>query len=277
MRHGWIGLALLACAASAAAAERVVTLAPHLAELVCAVDACERLVGVVAYTDAPAAAAALPQVGDAFNVNLEAVLALQPDLILAWDAGTPASRIQRLKSLGLRVEVIAVRGLDDIADALERVGTLVGAADAGRDSAERYRRRLGALRQRYADRATLRAFYFTQTDPPFSVNRRSPIDEALRLCGADNVFADMPAIAGAVSLEAIVAARPEVAIYSLQEDSAAVAKLWRRLPALTISDSARQVRVDANTLTRQSPRVLDGIDALCRGLDRVRVLSAADD
>jgi iron complex transport system substrate-binding protein len=270
----WIGLLLVLWGTGVAAAERIVTLAPHLAELVCAVGRCEQLVGVAAYTDAPAAAAARPQIGDAFNVNLEAVLQLQPDLILAWDGGTPAAYVPRLRELGLRVESIAVRSLDDIGAALRTTGRLTGAVAGGEDAARQFEARLFALRARYRDRPRLRAFYQTETEPAFSINRRSPIHEALDLCGADNVFADLPTLAAAVGAESVLAARPDVVVYSRQENPAAMARYWARLPGLQPTDARYRVVVDGNTLTRQSPRVLDGIEELCGGLDRVRTLSS---
>lgn len=264
------GLAL--ASAGAPAAERIVTLAPHLAELVCAVGRCDRLVGVVAYTDSPASAASRPQVGDAFNVNLEVVVALQPDLVLAWGGGTPAQTVERLRRVGMTVEGIAVRDLDGIATALESVGRRVGADEEGRAAARAYRERLDALRREYAGRRRLRVFYQIETDPAFSINRRSPIHEALELCGGDNVFADLPTLAGAVSAEAVLAARPEVVVHSTQENPAEIAGYWSRWPGLAPADPQRRVVIDANTLTRQSPRVLDGVAELCAGLERVRAL-----
>lgn len=270
----WLCLSCALLVTSAGAAERIVTLAPHLAELVCAVGRCEQLVGVAAYTDAPPDAAARPQIGDAFNVNLEAVLKLHPDLVLAWEGGTPAAHVPRLRDLGLRVESIAVRGLDDVGAALRRTGELAGAGETGQDAARGFERRLSALRARYRDRPRLRAFYQTETDPAFSVNRRSPIHEVLDLCGADNVFADLPTLAAAVGNESVLAVRPDVVVYSKQEDAAAIARYWARLPGLKPADARYRVVVDGNTLTRQSPRILDGIEELCAGLDRVRAAPA---
>ncbi len=263
--------ALLAVTLTAPAAERIVTLAPHLAELSCAAGICDRLVGVVAYTDAPPQAADLPQVGDAFSVNLEAVLRLSPDLVLAWEGGTPPATAQRLRGLGLRVEMLAVRDLDGIGEALSQIGALTGAPMADAAAAD-YRERLSALRARYRERARLRAFYQTETAPAFSLSRRSPIHEALLLCGADNVFADLPSLAAPVGAEAVIAARPDVVVHSQQEDAAAIARYWQRFPQLPPADPRRRVIVDGNTLTRQSPRMLDGIAQLCAGLDRVRAL-----
>lgn len=272
----WVAAAGLALtSAGALAAERIVTLAPHLAELVCSVGRCDRLAGVVAYTDAPASAAARPQVGDAFNVNLEVVVALRPDLVLAWDGGTPPQTVERLRRVGLKVESVAARDLGDIAAALETVGHMVGADDAGRAAAGAYRERLDALHREYAGRRRLRVFYQIETDPAFSINRRSPIHEALDLCGGDNVFAGLPTLAGAVSAESVLAARPDVVVHSTQENPAEIARYWSRWPGLAPADPQRRVVIDANTLTRQSPRVLDGVAELCAGLDRVRVSSAA--
>lgn len=267
------GLLLILSCAAADAAERIVALAPHLAELTCTVGACERLVGVVAYTDAPPHAASRPQVGDAFSVNLEALLRLQPDLVLAWDGGTPVATIERLRGLGLAVETVSIRDLDGIGDAIVQVGERIGAPDTAHAAAA-YRARLDDLRAQYRDRSTLRAFYQTETAPAFSVNRRSPIHEALVLCGAENVFADLPALAAAVGVEGVIAARPDVVVHSRQEDLQAMARYWARLPQLPPSDPRRRVIVDGNTLTRQSPRMLDGVAELCEGLDRVRVLEA---
>lgn len=268
----WLrGLLLVLSCGAADAAERIVALAPHLAELSCEVGACDRLVGVVAYTDAPPHAANLPHVGDAFSVNLEALLSLRPDLVLAWDGGTPPATIERLRGLRIAVEVVAIRDLDGIGDAIVQVGERIGAPVTAAAAAA-YRTRLRDLREQYRDRSKLRAFYQTETAPAFSVNRRSPIHEALTLCGAENAFADLPALAAAVGVEGVIASRPDVVVYSRQEDLHEMARYWARLPQLPPSDPRRRVMVDGNTLTRQSPRMLDGVAELCEGLDRVRAL-----
>lgn len=261
---------LLALSAPAAAAERIVALAPHLAELVCAVGACEELVGVAAYTDAPPMAARLPKIGDALGVNPEAVLKLQPTRVLAWDGGTPVATIERLRRLGLPVELVQVRSLDDIGPALVHLGAELGRGEQGAHAAQDYQQRLAALRTQYRQRPRLRAFYQIESGPAYTVNRDSPISAALQLCGADNVFAELPTLSGAVSAEAVLAADPDVVIYTSDEDRRALAAYWARLKGARAADPRRQVVVDANALTRQSPRVLDGISALCAGLDRVR-------
>lgn len=266
----WLACAALALALPAAAQERIVTLAPHLAELVCAVGACAQLVGVAAYTDAPATAAALPRIGDAQGVNPEAVLALRPTRVLAWDGGTPTATIARLRGLGLRVDMLRVRSLDDIGPALLRLGEELQRPQAAQQAAQAYDVRLAALRLRYASRPRLRAFYQIESGPAYTVNRDSPISAALTLCGADNVFAQLPTLSAAVSAEAVLAADPDVVVFTSDENRAALDAYWARLGSARAADPRRRLQVDGTALTRQSPRVLDGIAALCEGLERIR-------
>lgn len=260
----------LATSTAAAAAERIVVLAPHLAELVCAVGACAELVGVVAYTDAPPAATRLPQVGSAFAVNAEAVLALRPSLVLAWGGGTPAATVERLRGLGLRVETVTIGDLDAIGAELASLGRRLGHADAGRDAAGAYAQRLAALRERYRGRPRLRVFYQLESGPVYTISGDSPISAALSLCGGDNVFAALPTISAVVSDEAVLAADPDAVVVADDEDLRGIAAYWRRLAPARAADPARRVVIDAHALTRQSPRVLDGVAQLCAGLERVR-------
>jgi iron complex transport system substrate-binding protein len=261
----WLALLCLGVALPAQAG-RVVTLAPHLAELVCAAGACDQLVASVAHTDYPPAAARLPQVGDAFAVNLEALLALQPDQVIAWDGGTPPALIARLRQLGLSVHPLGVGRIDDVAAALLDLGERLGTPAAARQAAAAFRDRLARLAAAYAGRPPLRAMYQIETDPVFSVNRDSPISEALALCGAVNVFADLPQIAAPVGREALLAARPQVVVFGIQDDAAAIRALWAGWPP----PRPALVAVDASLLARPSPRMLDGVEDLCRQLDVLR-------
>lgn len=273
MRREACGLALLLWLAAwpAVAAERVVTLAPHLAELVCAVGACERLVGVARYTDEPGARDK-PQVGDAFAVNAESLLALKPDLVLAWDGGTAPQLVQKLKALNIPVRWVAVRKLDDVAAALTGLGALVDRrAEAARAAAD-YRARLAALRERYRGRPPLRVFYQIEVEPMFTISRRSPIHEAIGLCGGVNVFAGLPQLAAPVSTEAVLAAGPDVIVFGRQDMSDEIRRFWQRWPLVRAVAHDQLYAVDANTLARQSPRVLDGVEELCRVLERARAV-----
>lgn len=264
------GLLLLAAVWPASAAERVVTLAPHLAELVCVAGGCDKLAGVVDYTDFPPEAAAKPHIGDAFSVNAEAVLGLKPDLILAWQGGTAAALTERLRAVGVPVRAIAVRSLDDVAAAIETVGELLGTQGRARAAAAAYRSRLAGLRQRHRDRARLRVLYQIEVRPAFTVNRDSPISEAIETCGGVNVFASMSQLSAAINAESLLAADPDVVVFGKQDYVAQIRAQWAQWPQARAQRLGHLYEVDSNLLDRQSPRLLDGVEELCAVLDRAR-------
>jgi ABC-type Fe3+-hydroxamate transport system substrate-binding protein len=255
----------------AAAPQRVVTLAPHLTELVCAAGGCGKLVGVSAYSDYPPQAALLPQISDAATVNLEVVLGLKPDLVLAWDGGTSQETIARLRGLGLRVELLRVERLDEVAAALQQTGALLGTEAAAQLAAQAYAGRLAQLRARWRDAPPIRVVFQIETAPAYIINRNSPISDAMSLCGGVNVFANLPRIATPVSAEAMAAAGPEAVIYGGEENTLAMRDYWKRLPGTPAARYGNLYPVDGNLLGRAAPRLLDGVEQVCTALDRARL------
>ncbi len=263
---------LLACALAAAlparAAERVVTLAPHLAELVCAAAGCEALVAVGAYSDYPPAVKTLPVIGDVAQVNLEAVMALRPTRVIAWQGGTPAAQLAKLHAVKLPLTVLRTERLDDVATALIQLGQALGTPQRANAAASTYRTQLAAQRQRYAGAKPLRVLYQIETAPVYSINHQSPISEAITLCGGINVFADLPTLAAPVSDEAVLSAQPAVVIHS-PEDTAAVQAYWARFAKAARVQPAL-VPIDGDLLARSGPRLVQGVQALCAALATVR-------
>lgn len=268
--RGLLALLMLTLALPLQAAERVVTLAPHLAELVCAAGGCARLVGVSARSDYPPEVRARPQIGDAYAVNLEAVLAQRPDLVLGWDGGTPADRIDRLRRLGLKVETLRVEHLDEIGPALERLGRVLGTEAAAREAAGQYRQRLAVLRERHRGDAPIRVVYQIETAPAYTINGASPISEAMAVCGGVNVFAALPRLAEPVGAEAMLAAAPEVVLFGGEDNAAAIRAYWQRLPGTPAAQAGNLYAVNADLLGRATPRLLDGIEEVCRRFDEAR-------
>ncbi len=257
-------------AVAGAAAQRVVVLAPHLAELSCAAGGCNKLVGVVNFTDFPAQAEKLPHVGDAFAVNTEAIIGLKPDLVLSWDGGTPPETVERLASLGLKVEPIKVRTLADVAVALERVGQLLGTADAGKAAAAAYRKRLAEISARYHGARSLRVMYQIEANPAFTINQQSPISEVIALCGGVNVFAGLPQLAAPVTKESVLAANPDVVIYGEQDMGEEIRHYWAAFPEARAQKNHNLYSVNASLLGRYSQRMLDGAEQLCAALQTAR-------
>lgn len=248
-------------------ASRVVTLAPHLAELVFAAGAGDRLVGVSAYTDYPEEAAELPIVSDAFTVDLELMRVLEPDLVLAWASGMPASTIEELKSTGLNVVTIETTSLEDVAAALHQIGSLTGQGQQAGEAAAAYEASLSALRDEFSSRRPVTVFFQVSSRPLYTVNGRHFISELLTMCGGANVFAELSELAPAIDVEAVLAADPEAIIASGSADSLAV---WERFDTLRANQYGNRLTVEAAHLARASPRLDSAGRELCDVIDVAR-------
>jgi iron complex transport system substrate-binding protein len=243
----------------ASPATRIVSLAPHLTELAYAAGAGARMVGAVEYSDFPAAARELPRVGSDAHISLEGVLALRPDLIVAWPNPSSVRAIERLRELRLPVFRSEPRELEDIATTLERLGLLAGTAVEAQRAARAFRTRKAALEKRYAGRPRLRVFYQVWDRPLLTVNGDHVISKVIALCGGENVFAALPLIAPEVDVEAVLRADPQVLLTSTP---GATRPPW--LPKTHVAF------VPAELLQRHTPRLLDGADRVCRALDEAR-------
>lgn len=271
---------LLAAALAGAASpreghpERVVTLAPHLAELVYAAGAGDRLVGVSAWTDHPPAAAKLPRVGDAFRLDMERLTVMDPELILAWAEGTPRELVARLEELGFPVLEISTAGVSDVAAALRLIGRRLGTEETAEAAALTY---LAALDRAVAGRDTgrrLRVFYQIGARPLYTINGEHYISELIRLCGGRNVYSDLEGLAPVVTVESVLARDPEV-ILAAGDDPAVLAG-WQGWQSLTAVRTGNLRLVPADTLVRPSPRLARGAEDICGALEAARRNLAVD-
>jgi len=252
---------------------RIVTLAPHLAELVHAAGAGSSLVGVSAYSDYPQTVSDLPQVGDAFAVDQERLALLKPDLVLAWASGTPLRNVEELRKRGYRVEIVATQRLADIAAALRQIGALAGRPEQAGRRAERFSESLAELREEHADKAAIRVFYQISTRPLYTASGEHYVSELIDLCGGQNVFADLGALAPLVSEEAVLARNPEVFIAgsaSVADNRDELFGQWRRWPELAANRYDNFFTLNADRLTRATPRIVEAGQELCDRLQAAR-------
>lgn len=249
---------------------RIIALSPHLAEIVFAAGAGSRLAAVVRYSDYPPAAARLPSVGDSSRVDLERIIALKPDLILGWQSGNPAGDLQRLERLGFPVFVTEPRRLSDIPRLLRTVGALAGSGATADAAAAAFERELAALQARYSTRQPVRVFYEIWHRPLLTINGGHLISDIIALCGGRNVFADAPVLTPPVSLEAVLAARPDVVLGgSSASTPQALAAEWQSTRIAALRDlPVRYVAPDF--IQRQTPRIIEGARAVCGHLHEVR-------
>ncbi|MDR0576139.1 MAG: cobalamin-binding protein [Candidatus Accumulibacter sp.] len=252
-------------------AQRIITLAPHLVETLFAAGAGERLVGAVEYSDYPEAARKVVRVGGYSRLDLEIILALKPDLIVAWHSGNAPANIDRLRAFGFPIYVSQPNHLEDVASEIERLGRLAGTSEVADAAAHRFIARLDGLRERYGARPAVRTFYQIWKQPMSTVGGRQIISGVIRLCGGENVFGGLEAIAPVVTIEAVLAADPE-AIVASGMDEARPEWLgdWRRWPAITAVARDNLFFVPPEIIQRHTPRLLDGAEQLCRHLETAR-------
>lgn len=250
------------------AGPRIVSLAPHITELLFAADAGPLVVGASEYSDYPEAARRLPRIGDAFRLDYEGIVALRPDFAVAWQSGTPAGAIAQLESLGVRVVVLRIQSLDDIAAALEEIGRLAGTGPAAGPAASGLRRELADLRRDYAGRAPVRVFVELDHQPLFTVTGRHMISEMVALCGGANVFESLPGLAPVVDLEAVIAARPEAILYTGPDQEPA--RHWSAWPQIPAVAAGAVLRVPSDLVSRATPRAVEGVRAVCEAIEAAR-------
>lgn len=254
-----------------APAQRIVSLAPHVTELLYAAGAGGKLVGAVEYSDYPTAAKALPRVGSSSAVDIEAVAALKPDLVVAWQSSTRAAQYGQLDRLGIPVFVSEPRTLDDIPRTLELLGRLAGTSKDADAAAHDFRTRRDRLAARYVSRPPVSVFYQIWDRPPMTVNGQHLISAVMALCGGRNVFADLAILAPTVTEEAVLAAAPEVIIASGMADARPewldAWRRWRSLPAVARDNL---FFIPPEQLQRNTPRVLDGAAQMCEQLEQAR-------
>ena len=270
-----LGALLCACSEPAGntdepkSATRIVTLAPNLAELVFAVGAGDQLVGVSAWSDYPRDVLKLPEVGDAFMVDEEQLAILDPDLLLVWESGTPTHTVDELRRRGYRVETVRTRGLDDVGDALRRVGELTGRQAQANVVAEKFVAGLKSLREQYADQPSIDVFYQVSARPLYTINREHYVSGLIDICGGRNIFEDLDDLAPAISAEAVIDRDPEVMLASTDAGDDAFTE-WERWPGLAAIRYGNQFLLPADEIGRATPRLLIAGNAMCLALSQAR-------
>ena len=259
-----------------ATASRIVTLAPNLAELVYAAGAGDVLVGVSAYSDYPPAVESLPAVGDAFTIDQERLALLRPDLLLAWESGTPRHIVDELRLAGYEVETIRTRSLDDIASALIRIGTLAGTQQKAREVAAEFSAALQEIGAANAGAEPIRVFYQVSSRPLYTVGRAHYASELISLCGGQNVFSDLEELAPAIDVEAVIDRNPEIMLAGDDAGDDAFSE-WQRWPAIAANQYGNRFLLPADELSRPTTRVLVAATAICEALRSARANRAGNE
>jgi iron complex transport system substrate-binding protein len=257
-------------------AQRIVSLAPHATEQLFAAGAGAKLVAVSEYSDYPEEAKRLPQVASSAGVNLEALLALKPDLVVAWRLEATAASLARLESLGLPVFYDEPRRLAQIPDSIEALGELAGTAGTARGLAASLRGELRRLKAQYGSKRAVSVFYQISERPLMTLGGRQFVSDAIELCGGRNIFADSPLMAPQVNIEAVLAADPEIILTARPDPSdRSWQAFWRAFSGMRAVRSDNLYAVPMNEMHRHGPRAIGATAVLCRYIDEARLKAAS--
>lgn len=252
-------------------ARRIVSLAPNLTELLFSAGAGPRIVGTVEYSDYPVSARSIPRIGRSGSIDLEHIVSLKPDLVVAWASGNPPKAIARLRQFGFPVYVVQSRHLEDIARTLEHLGALAGTGKIAQIQADRFSRGFHRLAARFSGRTPVRVFYQVLDPQLITVNGQHLISEILRICGGVNVFGALPVLAPVVNEEAVLQADPDAIIAAgVDADWNAWQAHWRARTTLTAVRNNALYRISADLIHRDTLRVLDGAEQVCEAIEDAR-------
>lgn len=246
-------------------ARRVISLAPHITELIYSLGAEKQIVGTVKYSDYPSEASTLPRIGDAFSLNIESVLALKPDLIIAWHTGGNNRPIERLRSLGLPVYTNEAKSLAGIGEAIIDIATLLDKNERGFALQQEF---VTALENSRVVKKSSPVIFFQISDQElYTVSSEHLIGQTINHCGGKNLFSDISPNVSQVNQEMILANQPDVIVVTQRPGSeSAWVKTWRGFTGTQYQVDT----IDPDLISRPSLRMLDGIKAICEIVNGAR-------
>ncbi|EGR4177146.1 vitamin B12 ABC transporter substrate-binding protein BtuF [Vibrio cholerae] len=243
-------------------AERIISLAPHATEIAYAAGLGDKLVAVSEYSDYPPQALELERVANHQTINIEKILTLKPDLIIAWPAGNPPRELAKLRQLGFTIYDSQTKTLDEIADNIEALSHYSANPEVGQKAAHDFRQRLQDLRTQYASNQPIRYFYQLSEKPIITLAQGHWPSEVFSLCGGVNIFADSEVPYPQVSIEQVLVKQPQVIFTS--EHAIANGHMWRAWQAELNAVQNDQVwALNADWLNRPTPRTLDAVEQVC--------------
>lgn len=252
-------------------ANRIIALAPHVVETLFAAGAGDKIVGAVDYSDYPAPAKTIPRVGGYSAFNLEAIAALKPDLVIAWASGNSPSAIEKIRSLGIPIYMSQINTVAEVANEIEKFGTLAGTQNMAIPATRNFRKQLNDLTLHYQNKPEVRVFYQISESPLMTIGGKQIISNALAICGGKNIFSNLAPMAPVVTVESVLAANPEAIMTSgMQSINPSALAQWRKWPQLLATERQNFFFIDPDLMNRSGPRILEGTQMLCKAVETAR-------
>lgn len=250
---------------------RIVSLAPGATEMLFAAGAGERLIATVEYSDDPPAARRVPRIGDAAAIDMERLIALHADVVLVWPSGDNPAQVAAIERLGVPIYRQQVDAFSEFPASLRRLGALTGTPAAAENAAHALEGELAALARRYAQRAPVTVLLQIWDRPIYTVGGKHLMSDALLLCGARNVFADLKVAAPVVDIEAVISRDPDMIIAAAPPgEAAAWLTQWQAFPSLKAVRARRLIAFEDQRLSGLGPSALAATKGLCRLIDAQR-------
>lgn len=253
------------------AAKRIVALAPGATALLFAAGAGDRIVATIRFADDPPAAKLIPRIGDQQSVDLERLVALKPDVVVYTEGVTSPLIVDRIRALGLPLYATWYTTLDGIAPSIRRLGALAGTQPVAQVEAARLESQLVALREKHRGASPRTVFYQVWDRPLYTVGGNQIISDALKACGASNLFGEQRASAPTIAIEAVIARNPDVIIVSSPTEVATRwAMDWQRFPRLRAVENGYVFVFDDLRLDRMGPESIAAAEHLCEIIAKAR-------
>lgn len=248
--------------ANQAGPQRIITLSPHLAELVFLLGAGDEIRGVSEFSDYPETVADIPRIGGAAGVDVERILSIAPDLILAWQGGTRENDIRKLQELGLKVVSVKGETLDDIPDSIRIIGDLLNRQNMASELISQFNEKLLQITRQYKNIPHHRIFIEISSQPLMGLTDRHSFTAGLALCGLDNIFSNEEKPTIVTDLESVLSRNAE---YVLLRSRVSGKDFLSRKPSYQIDEdqAVEFVSFDEDVAFRQTPRLLDTIADVC--------------
>lgn len=252
-------------------AKRIIALAPHIVENLYAVGAGGLIVGTTEHADFPEQANQIPRIGNYARLNIEQVLAVDPDLIIAWKSGNPSDDLARLKKLGLNIVYSQPDHLEDVAKELKYFGELTGNIALGQQKSAEFLKHLASIRANYQDKKALSVFYELWPRPLTTVANDAWPQQQLNVCQATNPFIDSETDYPQINIENVILKAPQIIIqpssHGMNSPDNVNWQQWQDIPA--VKNNAF-IHPDADQLHRMTSRSLDELALLCQKIDQFR-------
>ena len=252
-------------------ARRIISLAPHLTETIFTAGAGQYLIGVVQYSDYPPAAKKIKRVGGYSKLDVEAVIALKPDLVVVWHSGNNRAQLEKLKKFGLKVYINEPGNILDIATLMEKLGVLTDNKTAANKAADHFRKRYHQLKQSYQNRKPVSGFYQVWNKPLLTVSSKHSISQVMNLCGISNVFTELSRQELRISTESVLEKDPQMIIASgMNEARPDWLDDWRKWKSMQAVKNNNLYFIPPSIIQRHSPRILDATAQLCEQAEQAR-------